>query len=232
MILGYTEFITEGRNRKNGEPVSKHLLQKWIQSGYFNDFPLDAVKEIITWEHVFKSPISNSFYSKQKGWNITHDGTIRISDHWNFFARGTTHCKTVQEGFKDGWAKGIYNKALDKYDIVEFYDKPNNKEEFLAFRRQNFVDLKELFFKSGGQSKIDFGRQFVELIKSGSVIYKDSNIEAPLAKWKMNSLNPWLSVMMNGEKFKIEDPMEFTLTFNGKTYTRPEIFSELGIYRS
>lgn len=231
MILKYIDFITEGRNRKNGEPVSKHLLQKWIQSGFFNDFPLDAVKEIITWEHVFKSPISNSFYSKQKGWGVTHDGTIRISDHWNFSARGTVHCKTKQEGFKDGWAKGIYDKTDDKFDIVEYYDKPNNKEEFSEFRKQNLVDLKELFFKSGGQQKIEFGREFVEFIKSGSVIYRDSNIEAPLVKWKMNSLNPWLVVMVDGEKLKIEDPLEFTVTFNGDTYNRQEIFSKLGIFR-
>jgi hypothetical protein len=240
-MLKYLEFITEAKF-KNGEPIPKHLLMKWVSSGFFNNFPVEATREILDWEFVFKSPISNSFYSKKKGWNLTHDGTIRISDHWNFFAQGRFHCKTKQEGIKDAWAKGIYDKETDKWDLVEFYKlitKEDSDElvkqksdELKKLKNDNAIDYKQMFLDSGGQRMIDFGKEFVDNIKKSDVIYKDVNIEAPLLKWKMAGDNPWLTVLIDGEKLKLEDPKDFTLTYNGITYTRKEIFSKLGIYRS
>lgn len=38
---------------------------------------------------------SGSYYNTaDKSWDYTPDGSIRVSDHWNFPSRGNIHCKT------------------------------------------------------------------------------------------------------------------------------------------
>lgn len=46
-----------------------------------------------------KSPFSNSFYAHEAGeeitWNSKPEGSYRLADHWDFNARGSVHCRTV-----------------------------------------------------------------------------------------------------------------------------------------
>lgn len=63
-------------------------------------------------ENWSKSPYSLSYYnSKEIGWGYKPEGSLRISDHWNFGSENE-HCKTSEP--VDGWAlckfeSGVYH---------------------------------------------------------------------------------------------------------------------------
>lgn len=67
----------------------------------------DSHNEMIYWlldhidENWTKSPYSMSFYNtKDVGWNHKPEGSLRISDHWNFETYGQRHCQTLDPNFK------------------------------------------------------------------------------------------------------------------------------------
>lgn len=69
------------------------------------------------------SPYSNSFYSsKNISWEHKPEGSIRISDHWNFptTANNGIHCRTSNSDLVEGWAVGRYNNGV--YDIIKVFD--------------------------------------------------------------------------------------------------------------
>lgn len=93
-----------------------------------------------------------SFYSQEeKSWDFTPENTIRISDHWNFYSRGKTHCVTdIDDSLLIGkWVVAQYNNELDIYNVISIDEK-----DFTALRkreaRQNntFTDQLEAFSKN------------------------------------------------------------------------------------
>ena len=45
---------------------------------------------IENWGPIFKkSPYGTSYYNDEKTWDITIDGSLRLSDHWNFYSKAT-----------------------------------------------------------------------------------------------------------------------------------------------
>lgn len=88
----------------------------------------DIVQELSTWENIFKSPFSNSFYDKKVDWNFKPNGVKRISDHWNFYSKGNIHCAT-NEIIEDGiFQLGIYNSENHNFEINELVVK---EEEYI-----------------------------------------------------------------------------------------------------
>ena len=65
-----------------------------------------------------KSPYSLSYYSsKNIGWGYKPEGSLRVSDHWNFGEDGE-HCPTSEP--VEGWAVCQFNNG--KYDLIKkFY---------------------------------------------------------------------------------------------------------------
>lgn len=62
-----------------------------------------------------KSPYSNSFYSsKDISWGYKPEGSLRVSDHWNFGYEGE-HCPTTEP--VDGWAVCRFENG--KYHLVQ-----------------------------------------------------------------------------------------------------------------
>ncbi|MCK1200339.1 hypothetical protein MXZ33_06045 [Streptococcus uberis] len=62
-----------------------------------------------------KSPYSNSFYSSNDiTWGYKPEGSLRVSDHWNFGEDGE-HCQTSEP--VEGWAVCKFNNG--KYDLVK-----------------------------------------------------------------------------------------------------------------
>lgn len=73
-----------------------------------NQITLDEMKNYL----VSKSPKSDSFYVYEEGkitWGGKPEGSIRISDHWNFTAYGTVHCQLAEEDFEKYLAH-VWNK--------------------------------------------------------------------------------------------------------------------------
>lgn len=74
-----------------------------------------------------KSPYSNSFYNaKNITWGYKPEGSLRISDHWNFESLGEKHCVTEDPSFTQGWAICKYSKGV--YKVIKKF-----KEEKVKF---------------------------------------------------------------------------------------------------
>ena len=107
------------------ELVSNYeVIMKYARKFEFdNTFEIDAgqsskLKAIIwvmeNWNSSWsKSPYSNSFYdSKNISWSHKPEGSLRVSDHWNFntydeMGEGILdgrHCTTKNKNFKSRWA--------------------------------------------------------------------------------------------------------------------------------
>lgn len=77
---------------------------------------------------------SGSFYTKEgKTWGHTPEGTIRISDHWNFYSRGDKHCITDVEDSKIAgkWVTAKYNSLTGVYEVISVDEK-----DFTALTKQ------------------------------------------------------------------------------------------------
>lgn len=83
---------------------SQNILNKYANSEIFyaNKKVTAAVKfnniEILNyikdWNIISKSPYSNSYYNSDDiDWDYKPEGSLRLSDHWNFESNGEIHCK-------------------------------------------------------------------------------------------------------------------------------------------
>lgn len=53
----------------------------------------EILKTLITFKKINKSPYSNSFYDSDNiDWDSKPEGSLRLSDHWNFYSWGEQHC--------------------------------------------------------------------------------------------------------------------------------------------
>ena len=83
--------------------------QQVLTASQYEALKYVAEKETDEWS---KSPYSLSFYSsKNIGWGYKPEGSLRVSDHWNFGEDGE-HCPTAEP--VEGWAvcrfeNGVYH---------------------------------------------------------------------------------------------------------------------------
>lgn len=76
-----------------------------------------------------KSPYSDSYYnSSDITWGFKPEGSLRLSDHWNFESCGELHCKT-DCGTKNGWYLGQYSNGTYKLILKVFTDEELELEE-------------------------------------------------------------------------------------------------------
>lgn len=81
---------------------------------------------------------SGSFYDcEDKTWDYTPDGSIRVSDHWNFYSRGKYHCLTdiCNDRLIGKWAVGKYNAETGLYHIISIDGKDTSAYELRTARR-------------------------------------------------------------------------------------------------
>lgn len=92
--------------------------------------PKHLFNELLTWKTINKSPYSNSFYNASGiGWGSKPEGSLRISDHWNFYSRGVKHCQTDVVEY-NGWECLQYHEG--KYYTKEEYMLIITQDEILA----------------------------------------------------------------------------------------------------
>lgn len=87
-------------------------------------FPAELLLEISHWNEIRKSPFSDSFYNATVGWDYKPDGSLRISDHWNFTSRGKLHCQTTTEIKNNLWALARFDASVGKYHILKTFEIP------------------------------------------------------------------------------------------------------------
>lgn len=80
-----------------------------------------VIKTLNNFKELNKSPYSDSFYnSKDIDWNYKPEGSLRLSDHWNFWSQGKTHCEvegTDGELIENCWMLCQFKNG--KYHIIE-----------------------------------------------------------------------------------------------------------------
>ena len=93
--------------------------------------PKELMHEIAGWDVVSKSPYSNSFYNANGiSWSYKPDRSIRVSNHWNFYSRGETHCRTdkpVVNGKK--WVMAEYHADDGRYHVIKEWNVVNDGNE-------------------------------------------------------------------------------------------------------
>lgn len=120
---------------------NKTNMMSFISSNGSYNVPVEALEEIVNWDIIHKSPFSLSFYNnREKTWDNTEDGTIRISNHWNFSRKldKTIHAKTDVD-VHNVWTKGIYDEVKSVYKIVKEYKLSDDNESLV---RQLYKRLK------------------------------------------------------------------------------------------
>ena len=110
---------------KNAEE-KKEFEKKLDKSRILNEFanclkrakaPEEVFELIKTWEVASKSPYSYSFYdSNDIDWGYKPEGSLRISDHWNFESCGEKHCQldTTEEYVGGVWILARYENGIYK----------------------------------------------------------------------------------------------------------------------
>lgn len=87
---------------------------------YFSNIKngIEIFKEIAKFENVNKSPYSMSFYNEEVDWNYKPQGSLRISDHWNFYSEGEKHCELEETSeYTQKWLMCEFRNG--KYHILK-----------------------------------------------------------------------------------------------------------------
>lgn len=162
----FEEYNGEHSHASNGTIISKEDLHKY-------NLPKEIEDMMMDWEVRYKSPYSDTFYnSTDIGWGHKPDGSLRVSDHWNFYTRGKYHCQTLQKVVNNlSVCIGQYDKATGKYNIIKcaLTDKEKKHREEKAATKAKMMDPALLSAKRELKSKIGQGKIGVELEYKGQI---------------------------------------------------------------
>lgn len=84
--------------------------------------PPDVWKELKTWNQIHKSPYGDSYYNVENiSWTHKPEGSLRISDHWNFESKGEIHCPLghTTAYIQNQWLLCRYEK--ETYHVIKDY---------------------------------------------------------------------------------------------------------------
>lgn len=117
----------------------------------------EALRLFVIKEANNKSPYNGettgSFYDcDDKSWDYTPDGSIRVSDHWNFYSRGKYHCLTdiPNERIEGKWVTARYNAATGLYHVIAIDEKDMTAYQLHNQRyssKQEEIDYNSLAWK-------------------------------------------------------------------------------------
>lgn len=112
------ESIAEEIKIIKGEIITANQLEQY-------DIPQVIIDEMKKWDVIYKSPYGSSFYNTTEiDWNYKPDGSLRVSNHWNFSTNrtkftGRIHCKTNKRISNNViFALAKYNSSIDTYRIL------------------------------------------------------------------------------------------------------------------
>lgn len=156
--------------QKTGELES--IPVKWEDLVKYN-LPPGIIEKMREWEHISKSPYSNSFYSSSEVTfkNKPH-GSMRVSDHWNFHSRrdNKLHGRT-SESVENNilWCIGVFDSEKKEYVITyKDYDLTYLKEqEFKKKRNEYMKDPNTIARKRFFAGLLDKHEILVEMIYKG-----------------------------------------------------------------
>lgn len=138
----FTELEVKPLSKKELKRLkySKELTGKTLSVEDLKDYgvPSEIQEMMKTWDVIYKSPYSNSFYSSTDvNWGQKPDKSYRASDHWNFYTREKWHCQTDEKVPNNTHISiGQYDKESGKYHII--LSLPTTKQQ----ERQSKQEIK------------------------------------------------------------------------------------------
>ena len=235
MLLRYFEFIRESQeeekpkskrqlrneewHRKNPNPVGTILTIDKLDQFGIPDNIIEMMKE---WQVIYKSPYSKSFYSSSDiSWSNKPKDSYRVSDHWNFFTRGTYHCRTDKKvPDNTHYAIGKWNAEEKLYNIIlieptkiQFAKKEAQLKKLLSF--QKFKDPEVIEKKKMFKDKVDKFEVLVNLNYKGrevsGILYKYNGNKIKILRKDFNPKTDISSqIIYSNDDLKIDKIIIFT----------------------
>ena len=123
--------------------------------------PKEVLEEINKFEYINKSPYSSTYYNVPEiTWDYKPEGSLRISDHWNFVSRGTKHCLLAhtEKAIQNNW---ILAKYIDgKYQILKEFGGNVHGYRFIEINKNELELLKDLYNKEGIVSSKEWYKKY------------------------------------------------------------------------
>ena len=228
--------------KNNSLPLSKKQLTSILGTLY--KVPFEALCDIITWDYIHKSPCSLSFYNKKKDWNITEEGTIRISDHWNFIAYkrgrggvieggGNTHAVSDIDVPQGTWAKGEYDHINEKFIITKIFGTADmTSDQYAELKDMIKETIPSPIKKEFPQELIEKRRAFTTQIKEGNVMFKANDglkLVTRLTRTRLDYINGEEMVVLQQviKGKKVVKPMpDYIISLNNKEYNKQLLLTE------
>jgi hypothetical protein len=211
------------RSKSSTLPLSNVELRSNI--GSYKHLPYKALLDIISFTYIHKSPHSFSFYDRRKEWGYTENGTVRISDHWNYLSSRTgetIHSPTDISVEENTWIKACYCSKTKTYIVQEVYERIYcTKEEYQTMKNSIPVPPKEAF----PQHIIEKRREVSILMTEGKVLYNNCIVKK-LNKYRIDYLEGDIMKKLISEKrgqFTIDYP-NFAIIIDGVSHTEDMLF--------
>lgn len=108
--------------------------------------PIEVEKELKKFKQIHKSPYSQTYYdTKDISWEHKPEGSLRISDHWNFNSHGKKHCElyNIDEYIEDNWILAQYKNG--KYHVLKEFGKGIDGYLYISLNSQQIKLIKNLY---------------------------------------------------------------------------------------
>lgn len=123
--------------------------------------PKEVLEEINNFEYINKSPYSLTFYNvPEVTWDYKPEGSLRISDHWNFVSHGTKHCllDNTEKTIQNNWILAKYIEG--KYQILKEFGGNVPGYKFIEIDKNEIELLKDLYNKEGIVSSKEWYKKY------------------------------------------------------------------------
>lgn len=123
--------------------------------------PKEVLEEINKFEHINKSPYSSTYYNvPEVTWDYKPEGSLRMSDHWNFVSHGAKHCllSHTEEVIQNNWILAKYIGG--KYHILKEFGRNVPGYRFIEVNKNELELLKDLYNKDGIVSSKEWYKKY------------------------------------------------------------------------
>lgn len=123
--------------------------------------PIEVNEEIKKFKEVNKSPYSQTYYDTSDiSWEHKPEGSLRISDHWNFESRGQKHCilENTDEYIEDNWILAQYRNG--KYNILKEFGCGIDGYTYTPLYKNQIEVLEKLYKLDGIEKTYDWYKKY------------------------------------------------------------------------
>lgn len=123
--------------------------------------PIEVDEEIKKFKKIHKSPYSQTYYDTDNiSWEHKPEGSLRISDHWNFESKGKKHCElyNVNSYIENNWILAQYKEG--KYHILKEFGEGIDGYIYKPLHKGEIETLKYLYDIGGIEKTYNFYKRY------------------------------------------------------------------------